>query len=70
VRAGVVHQDATHHLRGKRKEVPTVVPVRPLTYQAQIRFVNQRGRLQGVTCTFASKIRRRLSLQFLIHQRQ
>ena len=66
--SGVIDENATHLLGGERKEVRPVA--RPDVYaeQAQVGFVDEGGRLQGVIHSLASKVGRRNPSQFCVDE--
>lgn len=68
---GVINQDSSHGLRGDGEKVRAALPVdiSPVN-QLQIRFVNQRGGLQGMSLPFLSQKTRGLPMQFRINERQ
>ena len=54
---GVVHEHTAHHARRDAEEMRAVLPWnRPLRNQAQIRFVDDRCRLERVTGFLAAKV--------------
>jgi hypothetical protein len=54
---GVIDEDPAHHLRRNPIKVRSIPPVdAALVYQAQVRLVNERGRLQRMVCAFVSKL--------------
>src|SRR5215472_6671064 len=63
-----IHKHSTHHLRGDGEEMNAVFPFEPLEIgQTQIRFVNQRGRLERVPRPLAGHIVTRQAPQFVIN---
>ena len=71
VATGVVDKDPPHDLRGHTKEMRAIPPIDPpLIDQSQIRFVDERRRLQGVPHPLASKLARGDAAQLGIHERQ
>jgi hypothetical protein len=68
--ARMIHQDASHYLRGNSEEVCAILPGDSfLTDQPKERLVYQRRRLQCVVETLLSQIRGGLPLQLTIDQR-
>ena len=68
--ARVIHQDLSHDSRGQIKKVRAVLPANlPCTGQAQERFIDQCGRLQGVPLPLASHIASGQPAQLRFHQR-
>ena len=66
----VVNENAPHHLRGHRVEVPAVLPGDAVaTSESQKRFVNQRRGLQRVIGAFVTQITGRAFAQLVIDQR-
>jgi hypothetical protein len=67
VRARVIHQNAPDHLRGDAEEVRAVLPLdTALVDQAQIGFMHQGGRLQGVVGPLAPQIPRGKAAEFIV----
>jgi hypothetical protein len=57
VRAGVVDEDAAHHLRGHADELRAVLPARaPLVNHQQVRLVDEGGRLERVVGALAPEV--------------
>jgi hypothetical protein len=53
----VVHENSPHHPRRQREEMRAALLVHfPLVHQSQIRFVHERGRLEGVSPAITAKI--------------
>ena len=70
MRAGVIDQDAPHHLTRDAEELPAVLPHHPpLIDQPHIRLVHERRRLQRVPAAFAAQLPGRPAAQLLIHDR-
>ncbi len=68
--SGIIHEDATHHLRGDAEEMGAVLPGGgALIDQPQIRFVDEAGRLQGVIGAFSLEILARELAQFFVDER-
>jgi hypothetical protein len=71
VPAGVIDQDAAHHLRGDAKEVRPILPVDlALIDHPQVNLVNERRRLQCVGGAFASELAAGHATQLRIDQRE
>ena len=69
--AGTLDQDLAHGVRGNRAKVRAVLPaVRPVLHQAQIRLMDETGRLKRLPGTLAAKVVGREAPQFLIDDRQ
>jgi hypothetical protein len=65
----VIDQDPPHRLRGDCIKMCSVLPRHSLLVgQAQICFINQRGRLKHVTWRLVSKVSPSYTLQFLIYK--
>jgi hypothetical protein len=68
--ARMIDQDAPHHVRGDAEEVGAVLPGNPvLTCEAHIGLVDERRRLQRVIKSLPTKIRRGLSSELAIDER-
>ena len=68
--AGVIDEDAAHHLRRHREEVRAILPGDAvLPHEPHERLVNQRRGLQRVVGPFAAQIRAGPSLQFAVDDR-
>src|ERR1700680_2530673 len=64
----MIDQNVPHQLRGYSKKVSAVWPLRrSLANQAQIRFVDQGGALQGVVGTFAAQMASCLAAQLIVN---
>jgi hypothetical protein len=60
MRSGVVDKYPSHCLRGNAKEVCAILPFhRALVDELDERFIDERGRLQGVVGTFFPQVARR-----------
>ena len=71
VSASVIDQDVTHYLGGDREEVCAVLPFKSLLAgKFQIGFVDERGRLQGVTGTFVTHLALRDAAQLSVDEWQ
>ncbi len=69
-RAGDVHQDAPHQLRGHGEEVRAVLPPHAARIdQAQIGLVDERRGLQRVAGTLSRHVAMREPVEFVVHQR-
>ena len=70
--AGALHEDAPHRQRGRGKEVAAAIPLcAAIARDAQIRFVDERGRLQCLMrLSLAGEPGPRELPQFVIHFRQ
>jgi hypothetical protein len=70
MRAGMIDQDAPHHLTRDSEELPAVLPHDlPLIDQPQICLVHEGRRLQRVPAAFAAQLPSRPPAQVLIHDR-
>ena len=68
--ARVVDQDLPHKLRGDGKKMRTILPLRQvLLRHAYVRFMNQRGALQGVIGAFFLKIAAGDAVEFVVDER-
>jgi hypothetical protein len=66
----MIDQDVTHYLGGDREEVCAVLPFKTLLAgKFQIGFIDERGRLQGVTGSFLVHLASRDVTQFSEYQR-
>jgi hypothetical protein len=61
---GAVDQDLPHRSRRNRHEVIAVLPDGRCVGEAEIRFVDQRGRLQRLARSLASQVRGSKAFQF------
>ena len=69
--AGMVHQDAPHHLRGDGEELAPVLPGgRALAEQAEVGLVHEGRGLQRVARPLATQAVRRPPPQLLVDQRK
>ena len=69
--ASDLDEDAAHGLGGSAEEMPATVPMLLLgPDQTQIRFVHERGRLQGMPGGFLGHFGRRELAEFIIDQRE
>src|SRR5262245_24238922 len=65
-----IDENLSHYSSGDAKKVGPIVPTHsPRVYQSQVRFVDQRSRLQCVSSTLASHVRPCQSPQFDLDQR-
>ena len=70
-RAGALDEDLAHRVGGNGAEVRAILPaVRPVLHQAQVRLVDETGRLQRLPGTLAAQVVGREPPQFLIDDRQ
>ena len=68
-RAGVVEQDAPHHLRGDGEELRPTLPARVvLITETQPCFVHERGWLEGVALALVPQRELRLTTKLGIHE--
>jgi hypothetical protein len=68
--AGVVDENAPHHLRSHGIKVAAVLPRHAvLTGEEQESFVDERGGLQGVIRAFVSQIAGGPVAEFVVHER-
>ena len=68
-RAGVIDQDAPHQPGGHREEVGAVLPFHLADVdQAQVRLVDERGRLERVPGALPAHLPVRETAQLLVHQ--
>ena len=68
---GVLNQDSPHGLSGRSEEVGTVLPLAGAgTAQAQPRFVDESGRLQGMPLGLGGHLRRGDAFQLVVNQGQ
>jgi hypothetical protein len=71
MRARVIDQDPSHHLRRHAEEVRSILPADPLlTDQPEIRLMDQSGRLQRVIPTLVAQVAGRPPPELSIDQRQ
>lgn len=68
--AGVVDEDAAHDVGGEADEMGAVVPVDVLLDQAEVGFIDQGGRLQGVVGALAAHAGVRDAMQLCVDERQ
>ena len=69
--ARVIDQDVAHHLRRHREKVRPILPINILrARQPNIRFVDQRRRLQRVTVTLALHVAMRDAPNFVVDERR
>lgn len=55
--SGVIGQNAPHHACSNRQHLEPVIPIyRPLIEKAQIRFMDEGGRLKSVIGTFTAEV--------------
>ena len=70
-RAGPLDEDLPHRVRGDRAEVGAVLPaIGPVLHQAQVRLVDEAGRLERLPGPLAAQIARREPPQLLVDDRQ
>ena len=68
--ARIVDQNLPHELRGDGEKMSTILPLwQVLLGQAYVRFMNQRGALQGVIGAFLLKIAAGDAVEFVIDER-
>ena len=68
--ARMVYEDASHDLRGDRKELRPIVPTHVvLSIESQPRFVRERGRLKSVAVALAPQRQLSLPAQLVVHER-
>ena len=65
----MVHEDPPHERRGHREEMRPVSPRRVLPDEPQIRFVDQRSRLQGMAGRLLAQIARGTAAQIAVDER-
>jgi hypothetical protein len=64
----VIHQDASHHFGRDGEEMRAILPIRlSLADEPEVRFVDERGGLQGVPWTLAPKPGRCPATKLLVH---
>ena len=70
--AGVLDQDAAHRFGRSGKEMSPAVPVLRFlpVHEADVDFMNQGRRLEGLPCGFLGHLLRRESAQFVVDLRQ
>ncbi len=69
-RARMVHEHATHHLRGDGEELGAALPARVvLAIEAQPGLVHERRGLERVALALAAQGARRLPAKLRVHQR-
>ena len=64
----MVHQDPSHRLRGDRQEVHPPLPGHVGAAQPQVRFVDQRRRLESVIGTLVPEVAPGEGVQLPVHQ--
>lgn len=68
--ARVIHKDATHHVCSYSEELSAILPVSSaLIDEAEIRLVNQRGRLKGMAVRFPAHCVRGDTAQLVVYER-
>jgi hypothetical protein len=67
--AGRLHEDTAHQLRGHREEVVAALPVDACDVdQAQVRFVDERGRLERMVRAFVPHVAMRDAPKFSVDE--
>src|SRR5439155_20055620 len=69
--AGVLDEDAAHGFGRRSKEMSAAIPLWMIfSDQSQPRFMNQRGRLEGLVWPLLRHLRRSELAQLIVHERQ